>query len=150
MKFEHRSLLIGLITGFGSVFLIFFVLGNIKTEFAVSIGKQDEKVKRVQKSNHDHIILSYNIKYDNTTAKENNWSLRQKRLFNLLRDYNPSIIGIQEGLINQVKYIDSSLEKYKYIGVGRDDGKTKGEFCAIYFDTTSRSAPPSSPAASSR
>ena len=93
-------------------------------------------MRRGQKSNHDHIILSYNIKYDNTADKENNWSLRKKRLFNLLRDYNPSIIGIQEGLINQVKYIDSSLEKYKYIGVGRYDGKTKGEFCAIYFDTT--------------
>ena len=47
-----------------------------------------------------------------------------------------TIIGIQEGLIHQVKYIDSALEKYKYIGVGRNDGKTKGEFCAIYFDTT--------------
>ncbi|MFL2997321.1 MAG: endonuclease/exonuclease/phosphatase family protein, partial [Candidatus Neomarinimicrobiota bacterium] len=32
--------------------------------------------------------------------------------------------------------IDTYLEKYKYIGAGRDDGKTKGEFCAIYFDTT--------------
>ena len=28
------------------------------------------------------------------------------------------------------------LEKYKFIGVGRDDGEKKGEFCAIYFDTT--------------
>ena len=24
--------------------------------------------------------------------------------------------------------------KYDYIGVGRDDGKTEGEFCAIYYD----------------
>ncbi|MFL3007794.1 MAG: endonuclease/exonuclease/phosphatase family protein [Candidatus Neomarinimicrobiota bacterium] len=136
MKLEHKSLLIGVIIGFGSVFLIFFILGNIKTEFTLSIGKQDEKVRIDQKSNQDHIILSYNIKYDDTMDKENNWSLRKKRLLNLLKDYNPSIIGIQEGLINQVNYIDTYLEKYKYIGAGRDDGKTKGEFCAIYFDTT--------------
>ena len=136
MKLEHKSLLIGVIIGFGSVFLIFFILGNIKTEFTLSIGKQDEKVRIDQKSNQDHIILSYNIKYDDTMDKENNWSLRKKRLLNLLKDYNPSIIGIQEGLINQVNYIDTYLGKYKYIGAGRDDGKTKGEFCAIYFDTT--------------
>ena len=136
MKLEHKSLLIGVIFGFGSIFLIFFVLGNIKTEFTFLIGKQDEKVKMDKNPNHDHVILSYNIKYDNTWDKENNWSLRKKRLIHLLKDYNPSIIGIQEGLIHQVKYIDSSLEKYKYIGVGRDDGKTRGEFCAIYFDTT--------------
>ena len=79
---------------------------------------------------HDHVILSYNIKYDNIWDKENNWSLRKKRLIHLLKDYNPSIIGIQEGLIHQVKYIDSALEKHKYIGVGRDDGKTK------YIDIT--------------
>ena len=50
--------------------------------------------------------------------------------------YSPSIIGIQEGLLNQIQYIDSSLINYDYVGVGRDDGKEKGEFCAIYFDTT--------------
>ena len=136
MKLEHKSLLIGVIIGFGSIFLILFVIGNIKTEFTFSIGKHDKKARRDKNPSHDHAILSYNIKYDNKWDKENNWSLRKKRLFHLLRDYNPSIIGIQEGLIHQVKYIDSSLEKYKYIGVGRDDGKTKGEFCAIYFDTT--------------
>jgi endonuclease/exonuclease/phosphatase family metal-dependent hydrolase len=53
-----------------------------------------------------------------------------------LNDYNPSIFGIQEGLLNQVGFIDSVLIKYDYVGVGRDDGKMKGEFCAIYFDTT--------------
>ena len=51
-------------------------------------------------------------------------------------DYDPSIFGIQEGLLNQVEWIDSTLRNYNYIGVGRDDGKGKGEFCAIYFDTT--------------
>ena len=74
MKLEHKSLFIGVIIGFGIIFLIFFVLGNIKTEFKILIGKQDEKVRRSQKFSHDHIILSYNIKYDNNTDKKNNWS----------------------------------------------------------------------------
>jgi endonuclease/exonuclease/phosphatase family metal-dependent hydrolase len=54
----------------------------------------------------------------------------------ILVQYSPSIIGIQEGLLNQVQYIDSSLIDYDYVGVGRDNGIKKGEFCAIYFDTT--------------
>jgi len=28
------------------------------------------------------------------------------------------------------------MNQYSYIGVGRDDGKTKGEYSAIYYDTT--------------
>ena len=32
--------------------------------------------------------------------------------------------------------VRSCLINYSYIGVGRDDGKFQGEFCAIYFDTT--------------
>ena len=81
-------------------------------------------------------IISYNIRYDNRWDKENLWSLRKDRLSQLLMDYDPSIFGIQEGLLNQVEWIDSTLRNYNYIGVGRDDGKGKGEFCAIYFDTT--------------
>jgi len=83
-----------------------------------------------------NFLISYNIRYDNNWDVENSWSLRKNRICQLLNDYNPSIFGIQEGLLNQVGFIDSVLIKYDYVGVGRDDGKMKGEFCAIYFDTT--------------
>ena len=83
-----------------------------------------------------HSIMSYNIRYDNTWDVENSWTIRKNKVSQILIQYAPSIIGIQEGLLNQVQYIDSSLINYDYVGVGRDDGKEKGEFCAIYFDTT--------------
>ena len=83
-----------------------------------------------------HTIISYNIRYDNNWDIENSWKIRRNKISKILVQYSPSIIGIQEGLINQVQYIDSSLIDYDYVGVGRDDGKKKGEFCAIYFDTT--------------
>ena len=136
MKLEHKSSLIGILIGIGGIFFILFILGDIKTEFTFSIGKHEKKVNAHNNPGDTHSILTYNIKYDNVLEKENNWSQRKKRLVHLLKDYNSSIIGIQEGLLHQVKYIDSSLAKYKYIGIGRDDGETKGEFCAIYFDTT--------------
>ena len=83
-----------------------------------------------------HTIISYNIRYDNNWDIENSWEIRRSNIIQMLIQYSPSIIGIQEGLLNQVQYIDSSLINYDYVGVGRDDGKEKGEFCAIYFDTT--------------
>ena len=83
-----------------------------------------------------HTIISYNIRYDNNWDTENSWEIRRNNIIQMLNKYYPSIIGIQEGLLNQVQYIDSSLINHDYVGVGRDDGKDKGEFCAIYFDTT--------------
>ena len=83
-----------------------------------------------------HSIISYNIRYDNNWDVENSWKIRRMKISQKLIQYSPSIVGIQEGLLNQVQYIDSSLINYDYVGVGRDDGKEKGEFCAIYFDTT--------------
>ena len=83
-----------------------------------------------------HSVISYNIRYDNAWDVENSWTKRKNKVSELLIQYGPSIIGIQEGLYNQVEYLDSCLINYSYIGVGRDDGKFQGEFCAIYFDTT--------------
>lgn len=81
-----------------------------------------------------HSFLSYNIRYDNAWDIENSWSIRKEKVCELLSQYNPSIFGIQEGLLNQINFIDSVMVKYDYIGVGRDDGETKGEYCAIYYD----------------
>jgi endonuclease/exonuclease/phosphatase family metal-dependent hydrolase len=79
-------------------------------------------------------IISYNIRYANNTDKENNWNNRKDKIISLLKNNNPDILGIQEGLIQQVNYIDSCLSNYKYIGIGRD-GKNKGEFSAIFYDS---------------
>ena len=83
-----------------------------------------------------HSIMSYNIRYDNTWDVENSWTIRRNKVSQIFIQYAPSIIGIQEGLLNQVQYIDSCLINYDYVGIGREDGKEQGEFCAIYFDTT--------------
>ena len=52
-----------------------------------------------------------------------------------LKFYNPDIFGTQEGLVHQLKYIDSVLVDHQFVGVGRDDGKEKGEHCAIFFNS---------------
>ncbi len=79
--------------------------------------------------------MSFNLRYDNTWDKQNSWQYRKEAVLNLIRHYKPSILGIQEGLESQVKFLDDSLQNFSYIGVGREDAKTKGEYSAIFYDT---------------
>lgn len=80
-------------------------------------------------------IMSFNIRYNNKWDVENNWELRKNKVSQLIENYKPDIIATQEGLYNQVIFLDSTLTDYTYVGIGREDGKTKGEFCAIYYNT---------------
>lgn len=83
-----------------------------------------------------HKIMTYNIRYDNPKDSLNNWDHRKAEVAALLKYYDPEIFGIQEGLHHQLSHLDQQLADYARIGVGRDDGKQKGEFCAIYYNKT--------------
>ena len=41
--------------------------------------------------------------------------------------------GVQEATLTQMKDLEAGLSDYDYVGVGRDDGGTKGEFSAIFY-----------------
>ena len=79
-------------------------------------------------------VMTYNIRYDTQKDGENRWDARKDFLVAQIKFHGPDIIGIQEGLASQVKYLDKELAGFRYVGVGRDDGKKKGEFSAIFFN----------------
>lgn len=83
----------------------------------------------------DFKAMSYNLKYDNVNDTVNNWNDRKEAMVELIEHYEASFIGTQEVLHRQLVYIDSSLTDFSYVGVGRDDGKQKGEYSPILFDT---------------
>lgn len=78
-------------------------------------------------------VMTYNIRYDNPKDGENRWDNRKAQLVKQIESHQPAILGIQEGLMHQVEYLAKHLEGYSWVGVGRDDGKEKGEFSAIFF-----------------
>jgi len=80
-------------------------------------------------------VMTYNIKYDNVNDTINNWNDRKETLVELIDHYGASFVGTQEVLQRQLAYIDSSLTGFSYIGVGRDDGKEKGEYSPIHYDS---------------
>jgi endonuclease/exonuclease/phosphatase family metal-dependent hydrolase len=89
-----------------------------------------------QTSAQDLSAMSFNIRFDNPNDNLNQWSERKADVVSVLKNYKPSFFGIQEGLINQLEYIDENMRGYQYIGVGRDDGRQKGEYTAIFYDST--------------
>ena len=80
-------------------------------------------------------VMSYNIKYDNPSDTANNWENRKEFLISQLHYYAADVFGTQEGLHNQLEDIKSALPRYDYVGVGRDNGNTEGEYSAIFYDT---------------
>ena len=81
-------------------------------------------------------VMSFNIRLNVDSDKENAWSQRKQDVADLLTYYHPDVLGVQEALPQQMKDIKTGLKNYDYVGVGRDDGKEKGEFSAIFYDTT--------------
>ncbi|MFP5436823.1 MAG: endonuclease/exonuclease/phosphatase family protein [Bacteroidia bacterium] len=79
-------------------------------------------------------VMTYNIRLDVESDGENRWDKRKGLLANQVRFYEPDFMGVQEALPQQMHYLDETLPAYDFIGVGRDDGKEKGEFSAIFYN----------------
>lgn len=80
-------------------------------------------------------VATFNIRYDNPGDGLNQWKNRKIALAQLILDEKPDIIGMQEALIGQLRWLDSTLVPYRRAGVGRDDGAEAGEFSPVWFNT---------------
>ena len=81
-------------------------------------------------------VMSYNIRLSSGTIKADNiyhWEHRKQASLNLMHEENPTVFGLQEACPDQMDYMVENLPEYGYIGVGRDDGKRKGEFMSIFY-----------------
>jgi len=81
-------------------------------------------------------VMSYNLRLDTPDDGVNQWPKRVDKVVALITKYNPDIIGVQEALHHQLQDLLKNLPDYSYCGVGRDDGKEKGEYSAILFHNT--------------
>lgn len=78
-------------------------------------------------------VMSYNIRLNVASDGVNAWPNRKANVKALVRFYDTDILCVQEALPEQ---FDALLEDtdFDVVGVGRDDGKRKGEFSAVYFN----------------
>src|SRR6187551_1569270 len=80
-------------------------------------------------------VMTFNIRYNTKNDSLNAWPYRKDNAASQIKFHNVHILGVQEALYEQMMDLSQSLSQYKYVGVGRDDGKTKGEYSAIFYDT---------------
>lgn len=82
---------------------------------------------------NDVRVMSYNIRYGTANDGENHWEKRKEFLVATIKTFAPDLLGTQETLGFQRDYLAEQLKDYEVLGVGRDDGKEKGEMTALYF-----------------
>jgi endonuclease/exonuclease/phosphatase family metal-dependent hydrolase len=80
-------------------------------------------------------VMTFNIRYASAPDGDNSWDKRKSLLLDVIRKFNPDLLGTQEVLASQADFLSRELEGYALVGVGRDDGQRKGEFSSLLYKT---------------
>jgi endonuclease/exonuclease/phosphatase family metal-dependent hydrolase len=78
-------------------------------------------------------VMTFNIRYGTAKDGDNHWTARRDMLFDVIRERDADLVGLQEALAFQIDEILAAVPGYAAIGVGRDDAGRAGEFSAILF-----------------
>ena len=78
-------------------------------------------------------VASFNLRFDNPRDSGNLWKDRAPAVTGLIRFHDFDLFGTQEGLRHQLEDVQKALPQYSFYGVGRDDGKEKGEHAAVFY-----------------
>lgn len=79
-------------------------------------------------------VMSFNIRYGTANDGENRWPNRREMVFDVIRNHKSDVVGLQEALKFQIDEILDAVSGLGMVGVGRDDGKTKGEYSTILYN----------------
>jgi endonuclease/exonuclease/phosphatase family metal-dependent hydrolase len=81
-------------------------------------------------------VMTFNLRYDNTTDGYNQWSLRKEALLKMFHKQDADVIGTQECTQTILDYLQEHLSEYDFVGDGRE-ADLSGERCAILFKKAS-------------
>ena len=86
-------------------------------------------------SAQDLTVASFNVRYQNDedNREGNGWERRCPYVCGLIDFESFDIFGAQEVLHPQLLDMCARLTDYDFVGVGRDDGKTRGEYAPIFY-----------------
>jgi len=117
-----------LIISFAGLIYITLISGLINPEAKDSNKYQNE-------GEHTIRAMTFNIRYDNPNDGADAWPNRKELVASTIRFHQTDILGTQEGMHHQLVELDELLPEFDWVGVGRDAGDEKGEFCAIFYRT---------------
>ena len=84
--------------------------------------------KEEPKNNHPNLspgqlkVMTFNIR--GTTTEDdahNNWGMRAGACRDMVIDQQPSLVGIQEAVATEWKYMSGTLAEYGYVGITDED-----------------------------
>lgn len=82
-------------------------------------------------------VLTWNILHGTEGGAPwsgSDWAVRRPALRSALEAARPDVFCVQEALPGQVAWLEAALPGHGRVGSGRDDGRSGGEHCAIYFE----------------
>lgn len=77
-------------------------------------------------------VMTFNIRFGIAYDGINNWPNRQDMVVNMLKEYDPDIIGTQELLPFQADYITQQLPEYRWFGAARGEGPLPERSAILY------------------
>lgn len=77
--------------------------------------------------------MSFNVRYDTDADGPNAWPERRDLVADTIHFHRPDVVGLQEPLRHQLRYLQRELDAYEWVGGGRLDGHEEGEFCPVGF-----------------
>jgi endonuclease/exonuclease/phosphatase family metal-dependent hydrolase len=80
-------------------------------------------------------VMTYNIRNSGAGDGPNRWELRRDLWIQIVRQFDPDLLGVQEVLADQYDDLKEQFPDYTLVGVARDDGKRLGEWSLILFRT---------------
>lgn len=78
-------------------------------------------------------VMTWNIRYDNPKDGVNAWPNRKDWVAEIITGRKPDIAGFQEVLVGQFEDLKTRLPEMAAYGIGRNDGKSAGEFAPIFY-----------------
>jgi len=81
-------------------------------------------------------VMTFNIRLNTSSDDLDAWPHRKDKVASQILFHGVELLGVQEALHDQMVDLKERLPRFNYVGVGRDDGKEKGEYSAIFYDTT--------------
>ena len=81
------------------------------------------------------LVMSYNIRFNNPDDGDNHWDFRKETIANFILEEQPDVFGMQEVTHTQLLDLIEEWSEYDYLGVGREDGMTKGEYAPVFYKT---------------
>jgi endonuclease/exonuclease/phosphatase family metal-dependent hydrolase len=94
---------------------------------------KEQRMEPQQRSAPPIRVMSFNVRYGTAPDGVNAWANRRALLMHSVRAFDPDLLGAQEALAFQCDEVRTELVGHAFVGVGRDDGKAKGEFSPIFY-----------------